>query len=93
MACEAFEQAFDEAMDLYDQKLAEEASALADYQQAQWATTAAMGQAMMAAMLWQECLSNQGGGGGMRAMADVFSSPEKLRAKISEIQALRKSKK
>ena len=88
MSCEQFEAALDDAMELLDQKIAEENSAYADYLQAQYATMAAMGQVMMATMLLQDCLNNQGGGGmGMiQMMQEAFTSPENLKARASELR-------
>jgi hypothetical protein len=91
VACEELEANFENMMDAFDQAVAFREQAEADLQQAQWAEMAAMGAAMMAWWMLEECLNNQGGG--MRVMQDAFSSPEKLKAKISEFRALRKNKK
>ena len=91
MACEELQTNFDNMMEAYDLAVANTAQAQADLQQAQWAEMAAMGAAMMAWWMLEECLNNQGGG--MRAMQDAFSDSEKLKNKLSEFKASRKSKK
>jgi hypothetical protein len=94
MACEELEANFDNMMEAYDQAVANTAQAQADLQQAQWAEMGAMGAAMYSWMMWHDCLNAQNG---MRAvnqqMQEALSSPEKLKAKVSEMRESRKNRK
>lgn len=87
MACEELETNFDNMMAAFDAAVAFRRQTEADLQQAQWAETAAMGAAMMAWWMWQECLNGSGQLMGMQEVQQAFSSPEKLKAKISEMRA------
>jgi hypothetical protein len=93
MACEELEANFDNMMAAYDLAVSFRQTAEAELQQAQWAESAAMGAAMMAWWLLEMCLNGSGQRAAMQEMQEAFSHPEKLKAKISELQELRLKRK
>jgi hypothetical protein len=89
MACEELGENLDNMLDAYFAARDAETQAQADLQQAQWATMAAMGAAQMAWWMLQECLNGQTGLQRLSEAAEVFQSPENLKASISEMKAFR----
>jgi len=95
MACEELAANYDAQMALIPPLQAAVNEGQLDQQQRQWALMAQQMAVAMAGMLWQMCLAGQGGfpGGQMMQMAEAVNSPEKLKAKLSELQQLRSKKK
>jgi hypothetical protein len=93
MACEELLSNLDNMLDAYDAAMEYESQVAADLQAAQWATSAAMGGAMMAWWMLQECLNGQNGSQRLSEAAEVFQSSEKLKASISEMKAFRDKRK
>ena len=93
MSCEALQANFEAMMDSYEAAIAFRQAAEAELQQAQWGESAAMGAAMMAWWLLEMCLNGSGQRAAMQEMQEAFSHPEKLKAKISELQELRLKRK
>ena len=90
MACQELADEFATAMNAYDESVAFTQTQADNLQQAQWAEQARMWTAMTLAVLLQACLNGNGGMGMTMAVKDAFSSPETLKAKISELRQLRK---
>jgi predicted alpha/beta-fold hydrolase len=93
MACEELLKNLDNMLDAYDAAMQAETQAQMDLHAAQFATMGAMGGAMMAYWMLQECLNGQTGLQRLSEAAEVFQSPEKLKASISEMKAFREKRK
>lgn len=91
MACEELVVNFENMMDAYEAAVQFENGKEDELEQARWATMGAMGAAMMAAFLLQECLNGQNRALPIeQRLMEAFSSPEKLKASVSDLKALRK---